>query len=145
MNSPSLFPFGCFSPPSSDQRVRYQNVEDSCAYFSSSAAQDQDWYGRIDAFICDPPWGCLKEANGPGQPDEAIEPNKICAFARGIYGAGSTNALSATRLTLDIYMDWKRAFEAAGWLVQDTPIFSYKGAPYIQQRNTKRGHLSGKM
>jgi hypothetical protein len=87
----------------------------------------------------------LKDASGPGQPDEAIPSQKILTFAKGLLAAGNPHAFSAIRLTLEIYMDWKRAFTEAGWFVQDVPKWSYKGARFLQKRNRKKGHLSGQM
>ena len=107
-------------------RVTNIVVEDPTSYFELDGVKGEPWFGRYDLCATDPPCGCLKDAK------------KIQTFAKGLLAAGNPEAVSAVRLTLEIYMDWKRAFTAAGWFVQDAKEF-------LQKSNRKKGHISGQM
>ena len=120
-------------------------VDCSVEYLGSEAAKETWWYGKGDLFAFDPPWGVLKNKTGPGQPDELLVIPKVKKLAKWCHDAGGTNAVCLIRLTLEMYMDWKRAFVEAGWIVQLVPKISYKGAKFMQHRNTKKGHLSGQL
>ena len=144
MRTPATVTSRLFSFSLSDKRVQYIRA-DSTTYFDSPEVKEQPWYGTFNLCATDPPWGVLKDANGPGQADELIPPAKIRTLAKGLYAAGAPEAMCCIRLILDIYMDWKRAFLAEGWFVQMVPKISYKGARFVQKRNTKPGRLSGKI
>jgi len=129
----------------SDRRVTSIHVSCSAEYFAGEDIKEEEWYGKADLFAFDPPWGVNPGQTGPGQPDELLPNPKIKALAGGLYGAGSLRAICLARITLAMYMDWHRAFVGEGWLVQQIPKLSYKGAPFQQRRNTGKGKLSGQL
>ena len=113
------------------------HVDCSVEYLGSEAAKEMFWYGNVDLFAFDPPWGVLKD-----QTDELLVETKVEKLAKELLAAGGTNAVCLIRLTLEMYMDWNRAFKEVGWNVQLVPKISYKGAKFMQRR---KGHLSGQL
>ena len=132
----------------SDRRIRILEPLvgiDTPAYLMSQKARKEKWYGKLSGIVTDPPWGCLKDQAGAGEPDEALTVERVKQFLEGAYEATDEDAFIAIRLILKNYHFFEDAATEAGWLVQRMPKWSYKGAKYIQQRNTPKGHLAGNM